>query len=83
MGCSMPLIFSLRSVDPLKRNQFGGTFGGPVEIPHLFKSKHTFFFVGYQKTILHDLVGGVSSFLPTQAIPEWRLLGPAERFKPE
>ena len=55
------------SVDPLKRNQFGGTFGGPVEIPHLFKSNHTFFFVGYQKTILHDLVGGVSSFLPTQA----------------
>jgi hypothetical protein len=55
------------SVDPLKRNQFGGTVGGPVEIPHLFKSKHTFFFVGYQKTILHDKVGGVSSFLPTQA----------------
>jgi hypothetical protein len=55
------------SVDPLKRNQFGGTFGGPVSIPHLFTTKHTFFFVGYQKTTLRDLQGGVSSFLPTQA----------------
>jgi len=55
------------TVDPLKRNQFGGTLGGPLEIPHLFATKHTFFFAGYQKTILHDLQGGVSSFLPTQA----------------
>jgi hypothetical protein len=59
--------FFSATVDPLKRNQFGGTFGGPVEIPHLFKSKQTFFFVGYQRTILHDKQGGVSSFLPTQA----------------
>jgi len=54
-------------VDPLKRNQFGGTLGGPVAIPHLFGSKHTFFFVGYQKTIIRDQQGGVNSFLPTPA----------------
>jgi len=55
------------TVDPLKRNQFGGTIGGPVAIPHLFASKHTFFFVGYQKTIIRDQQGGVNSVLPTQA----------------
>lgn len=59
--------FFSSTVDPLKRNQFGGTLGGPVEIPHLFKSKHTYFFVGYQGTVIHDKQGGVSSFLPTQA----------------
>ncbi len=59
--------FFSSTVDPLKRNQFGGTIGGPVEIPHLAKSKHTFFFVGYQRTILHDKQGGVGSFLPTAA----------------
>ena len=59
--------FFSSTVDPLKRNQFGGTLGGPVRIPHLFNGKHTFFFVGYQKTILHDKQGGVNSYLPTQA----------------
>jgi hypothetical protein len=60
-------FFSTTGVDPLKRNQFGGTVGGPVEIPHLAKSKHTFFFVGYQRTVITDEQGGVNSFVPTQA----------------
>jgi len=35
--------------DILKRNQFGGTFGGPIAIPHVIKGKNRyFFFVGYQ-----------------------------------
>jgi hypothetical protein len=59
--------FFSSTVDPLKRNQFGGTIGGPVMIPHLAHSKHTFFFVGYQKTITRDEQGGVNSFIPTQA----------------
>jgi len=33
----------------LKRHQFGGTFGGPISIPHLFSGKdRAFFFVAYQ-----------------------------------
>ena len=54
-------------VDPLHRNQFGGTVGGPVKIPHLISGKHTFFFFGYQKNIIHDLQGGSSAYVPTQA----------------
>jgi hypothetical protein len=34
----------------LKRNQFGGTFGGPITIPHLVHGKdRLFFFVAYQE----------------------------------
>ncbi|HWB82603.1 MAG TPA: carboxypeptidase regulatory-like domain-containing protein [Bryobacteraceae bacterium] len=33
----------------LKRNQFGGTLGGPVVIPHVFNGKNnTFFFMNYE-----------------------------------
>ncbi len=33
---------------PLKQNEFGGTFGGPVRIPHVYNGRdHTFFFVEY------------------------------------
>jgi hypothetical protein len=55
------------SVDPLKRNQFGGTVGGPLEIPHLLKANKTFFFFGYQRTINHGAAGGSSNILPTIA----------------
>jgi hypothetical protein len=35
--------------DPLRRNQYGGTFGGPVVIPHVINGRDKFFFfVGYQ-----------------------------------
>jgi hypothetical protein len=47
--------------DPLKRGQFGGTFGGP-----LFKDK-TFFFVGYQGTRIRSDQNGLHAFVPTNA----------------
>ncbi len=34
---------------PLRQNDFGGTLGGPVEIPHLYNGKDkTFFFFSYE-----------------------------------
>jgi hypothetical protein len=39
----------------LKRNQFGGTFGGPVWIPKIFNGKEkTFFFVSYERERQRD-----------------------------
>jgi hypothetical protein len=61
-------VNGVKTVDPLKRNQFGGTVGGPVMIPGLFHTKHSFFFVGYQKTIVHTAsTSATASVLPTAA----------------
>jgi hypothetical protein len=43
--------FFAATTDGLKRNQYGGTIGGPVWIPHLYNGKNrTFFFFGAQET---------------------------------
>ena len=47
--------------DSLKRNQFGGTFGGRI-IPNKL-----FFFGGIQETIVRQDPSGSSAFIPTQA----------------
>lgn len=57
-----------KTVDPLKRNQFGGTIGGPVVIPHLYNgADKTFFFFGMQSTRLRTNGVGGTAFLPTPA----------------
>jgi hypothetical protein len=53
--------------DLLKRNQFGGTIGGPLGIPHVFHSGKAFGFLGYQRTIDHEAASSSSVFLPTIA----------------
>ncbi len=51
--------------DKIKRNQFGGTFGGPVVIPHVYNGHdRTFFFVGYQGETYRD-VSTSHTFVPT------------------
>jgi hypothetical protein len=61
-------VNGVKTVDPLKRNQFGGTVGGPLSIPGLFHSNHSFFFVGYQKTVVHTAATSASAeILPTPA----------------
>jgi hypothetical protein len=54
-------------VSPLKRNQFGGTVGGPLQIPHLLTGNKMFGFFAYQRTIDHDASVFSSTILPTIA----------------
>jgi len=51
----------VKTVDPLKRNQFGGVIGGPIY------RNHTFFFFGYQQTQIRDIANGSSALVPTAA----------------
>jgi hypothetical protein len=53
--------FFAATPDPLHRNQFGGTIGGPI-----LKDK-LFFFGGYQATLIRDSLGGLSQYVPTAA----------------
>jgi hypothetical protein len=48
--------------DSLKRNQFGGTLGGPIKHDRLF------FFLGYQGTIIRSNPSQNFSFIPTPAM---------------
>ncbi len=66
--------------DTLRRNQFGGTVGGPITIPHIVHGRDKlFFFISYQGQRQSD--GQVSNDVPTltpaeaggnfsQAVPE-------------
>ncbi len=71
LDAAAPLTYSAKTgagtVDLLHRNQFGGTVGGPLEIPHLFHTNKVFGFFGYQKTIDHESAASASTFLPTIA----------------
>src|SRR5579885_203875 len=60
--------FFASSRDQLKRNQFGGTFGGPVTLPRLYNGKNkTFFFAGYQGTRIRNVSTASNAYVPTQA----------------
>ena len=61
-------INGVKTRDFLKRNQFGGTFSGPVRIPFLYDGRDkSFFSFGVQSTrYRNNSVGGVAT-LPTPA----------------
>jgi len=52
---------------PLKQNQFGGIFGGPI------RRDHTFFFFGFEGIRLRQGVGAVRTTVPTGAIDAYNM----------
>jgi hypothetical protein len=49
----------------LRQNDFGGTFGGPVEIPALYKGRNrTFFFVSYEGLRLDQPQAATVTYVP-------------------
>jgi len=69
LNARAPLTWSTstnsNTLNPLKRNQFGGTVGGPLEIPGAFKSNKTFGFFSYERTINHGAAASANTTLPT------------------
>ena len=54
---------------PYKQNQFGGTFGGPIYIPHIYDGRNrSFFFFDYEGLRIRQ-AQTQSAFVPT---PAWR-----------
>ena len=55
-------------VSPFKLNQFGGTVGGPIVIPHLYNGKDkTFFFFSAEDLQRRSSPNSATIFLPTAA----------------
>jgi hypothetical protein len=57
--------FFAKERDHLKRNQFGAFAGGPVVLPGYNGRSKTFFFVGWQGTVVRNRAGDISAFVPT------------------
>lgn len=59
--------FFAQNVEPLKRNQFGATLGGPVVLPKIYNGKNkTFFFFAYEGLRLRQASTEIAS-VPTAA----------------
>ena len=56
----------------LRQNDFGGTLGGPVEIPGLYNGKDkTFFFVSYEGLRLTAPQAAIASYVPDLCLRAW------------
>jgi hypothetical protein len=63
-----PVVNGAKVSDGLKRNQFGGTIGGPVVIPKLYNGRDkSFFFFSYQGTLIRRTPTSGSMVVPTAA----------------
>lgn len=53
---------------PFHQNQFGGTLGGPLDIPHIYNGRDkTFWFVSYDEGLFNKVNTPSSDFVPTAA----------------
>jgi hypothetical protein len=53
----------------LRQNDFGGTLGGPVNIPHIYDGKNrTFFFVSYEELRLDQPQAATVNYVPDESL---------------
>lgn len=53
----------------LRQNDFGGTIGGPIQVPLLYNGKErSFFFVSYEGLRLVQPVGATTQYVPAAAV---------------
>jgi len=53
----------------LRQNDFGGTFGGPITIPHLYSGRdRSFFFFSYEGIRLVQPVAATTQYVPALAV---------------
>jgi hypothetical protein len=57
--------FFLAEPDALDRRQYGGYLGGPVKLPGYNGTNRTFFFAGWQGTMLDNRTASLAVFAPT------------------
>lgn len=67
-------------VPVLKRNQFGGTVGGPVVLPKIVNGRNKLFFFfsyeGQRQSALDTSPGKVTTYTPAEATGDFSALGP-------
>jgi hypothetical protein len=57
------------SRQPLRQNDFGGTLGGPIDIPHLYNGHNkTFFFANYEGLRLQQPIAAYQSYVPNLTV---------------
>ena len=67
--------FFSASQDTLKRNQFGGTLGGPVFLPKIYNGRDkTFFFFSYQGTRISEAPSNLLTLVPSGSAAPRRFL---------
>ncbi len=52
---------------PFHQDQFGGTLGGPLWIPHVYSGKKTFWFVSYDEGLFSQINTPSTDYVPTAA----------------
>ena len=67
--------FFAQSVPVVRMNQFGGTLGGPVGIPHSKKLKDTFVFLSLQGFRFHTAPNAIITTVPTVAMKKGDFTG--------
>ena len=62
--------FNSRPTVPfLRYNDFGGSFGGPIRIPHIFDGRDkAFFFFNYDQIVSHGSASNSTQTIPTEAV---------------